>query len=318
MNRFGQERGVLHRQVEATGGDAAGVAPRDAASEADSAVSRTPIDIVVRKFDHNAAASAPEYFFDNDPFKTHFLNGLSVLFPEGERFFIRSVLAYRDEVQDPKLKADIKAFCAQEAQHTLVHEAMNDLAERHGYPMKKIEAFNARGLRRLSKWGKTSAFARRLALSITVCMEHFTAILAYQVLAGDKAQFDGLHPGVRALFEWHAVEETEHKAVAFDVYRATGGGPIALRFAMLLASFLFLLGAFLSTAWLLCCDGNIKRWSTYKSAASFLFGRKYGFLVRPARDWLAFFKPGFHPWNQHRDLDIQEKVDTVSGYLAAG
>jgi len=279
--------------------------------------SRTPVEIVVRKFDSGCAAEAPEYFFDNDPFKTHFLNGLSVLFPEGERFFIRSVLAYRDRVEDQKLLADIKAFCAQEAQHTLVHEAMNDLASRHDYPMKKIEAYNARGLRQLSKRAKTSPFARRLALAITVCMEHFTAILAYQVLAGDEGQFEGLHPGVRALFEWHAVEETEHKAVAFDVYQATGGGPIALRFTMLLASFLFLFGAFFSTAWLLISDGNIKRWATYKSAASFLFGRKHGFLVRPARDWLAFFKPGFHPWKQHRDLDIEEKIDTVSGFLAS-
>lgn len=278
--------------------------------------SKTPVEITVRKFDASAAESAPEYFFDNDPFKTHFLNGLSVLFPEGERFFIRSVLAYRDAITDPRLLAEIKAFCAQEAQHTLVHEAMNDLAARHGYPMKKIEAFNARGLRRLSRAARKSRLARRTALALTVCMEHFTAILAYQVLAGDEAQFEGLHPSVRALFEWHAVEETEHKAVAFDVYEATGGSPLALRFAMLLASFLFVLGALVSATWLLCCDGNIKRWSTYKSAAKFLFGPRHGFFVRPARDWLAFFTPGFHPWKQHTGLDTNAKIKAVESYLA--
>lgn len=278
--------------------------------------SNTPVDIVVRRFDPSSAEDAPEYFFDDDPFKTHFLNGLSVLFPEGERFFIRSVLAYRDQVRDPKLQAEIKAFCAQEAQHTLVHEAMNDLAERHGYPMKKIEVFNARGMKSLTKAAKTSPFLRRTALALTVCMEHFTAILAYQVLAGDEAQFEGLHPSVRALFEWHAVEETEHKSVAFDVYKATGGGPVALRIAMLFASFFFVLGALTSTFWLLACDGNIKRWSTYKSAARFLFGPRHGFFTRPARDWLAFFKPGFHPWKQHSDLDTQAKLTAVSSYFA--
>ncbi|MFK7977235.1 MAG: metal-dependent hydrolase [Halioglobus sp.] len=279
--------------------------------------SNTPIDIVVRKFDLSAAESAPEYFFDNDPFKTHFLNGLSVLFPEGERFFIRSVLAYRDELSDPRLLADVKAFCAQEAQHGLVHDAMNDLAARHGYPMKKIERFNARGIRQLTKQAKTSSFLRRTALALTVCMEHFTAILAYQVLAGDKAQFDGLDPTVKALFEWHAVEETEHKSVAFDVYQATGGGPVALRIAMLFASFFFVFGALFSTFWLLWHDGNIKRWKTYTSGAKFLFGRKHGFFTRPAKDWLAFFKPGFHPWKQHGDLDTGAKLEAVSPYFSA-
>lgn len=278
--------------------------------------SNTPIDIVVRKFDLSAAEQAPEYFFDDDPFKTHFLNGLSVLFPEGERFFIRSVLAYRDQITDPQLRSDIKAFCAQEAQHGLVHEAMNDLAARHGYPMKKIEVFNARGIKLLTKMAKTSPFLRRTALALTVCMEHFTAILAYQVLAGDEAQFEGLDPTVRALFEWHAVEETEHKSVAFDVYQATGGGAISLRIAMLFASFFFVLGALVSTFWLLAHDGNIKRWKTYKSGAKFLFGPRYGFFTRPARDWLAFFKPGFHPWKQHRDLDTAAKLEAVSPFFA--
>lgn len=286
------------------------------AEQASGAQSHTPVEIVVRRFDAGAAADAPEYYFGGDAFKTHFLNGLSLLFPEGERFFIRSVLAYRDQVSDPRLLEEIRSFCAQEAQHTLVHEALNELAARHGYPVASIERLVARGLRRLSRRGKTNAFARRLALAITVCMEHFTAILAYQVLTGDEAQFEGLHPGVRALFEWHAVEETEHKGVAFDVYQSTGGGPVALRLTMLLASFLFLLGAFINTTWLLWHDGNLKRWSTWASAAKYLFGPRHGFLVRPARDWLAFFKPGFHPWKQHGDLDIPDAVKSVERYLA--
>lgn len=277
--------------------------------------SKTPVEIPVRRFDPQAAAQAPEYFFANDPFKTHFLNGLSILFPEGERFFIRSVLAYREQVSDPKLLSEIKQFSAQEAQHTLVHEAMNNLAAQHGYPIARMEAINARQLRRFSKRGKNNRFARRAALAITVCLEHFTAILAYQVLTSEHEQFAGLDPSVRALFEWHAVEETEHKAVAFDVYQATGGGPIALRLAMLWATFFFLLGSFVGTTVLLCHDGNIKKWSTWKSGAKYLFGPRNGFLVRPLGDWLAFFKPGFHPWKQHSNLDTQAALNGVREYL---
>lgn len=278
--------------------------------------SNTPVDIQVRKFDPQTTEGAAEYFFDNDPFKTHFMNALSILFPEGERFFIRSVLAYRDQISDPKLRREIKDFCAQEAQHTLVHEAMNELAARHGYPVAKLESFVRRDLRRFSNRGKRSKAARRAALAMTVCMEHFTAILAYQVLTNSSETQKGLDPAVKALFEWHALEETEHKGVAFDVYQATNGSPFFLRFAMLFSTFFFLLGLFVNLTVLLFKDGSIKRWSTWKTGVKFVFGPRQGFLVRPFGDWLAFFKPGFHPWKQHRDLDIQASTDSISAYIA--
>jgi uncharacterized protein len=278
--------------------------------------SNTPVSIEVRKFDPQATEAATEYYFDNDPFKTHFMNGLSILFPEGERFFIRSVLAYRNQISDPKLLREIKDFCAQEAQHTLVHEAMNALAARHGYPVAKLESLVRRDLRRFSNRGKKSAAARRAALAMTVCMEHFTAILAYQVITNAEDTWQGLDPSVQALFKWHALEETEHKGVAFDVYQATAGGPVFLRFAMLWSTFFFLLGLFVNLTVLLCKDGSIRKWSTWKTGAEFVFGPKQGFLVRPFRDWLAFFKPGFHPWKQHMDLDTQSTVAGIGAYIA--
>ncbi|MEZ5572663.1 MAG: metal-dependent hydrolase [Halioglobus sp.] len=278
--------------------------------------SNTPVSIEVRKFDPQATAGSAEYFFDNDPFKTHFMNGLSILFPEGERFFIRSVLAYRDQISDPKLLQEIKDFCAQEAQHTLVHEAMNDLAARHGYPVAMLESWVKRDLRRFSKRGKTHAWARRAALAMTVCMEHFTAILAYQLLTNAEATQQGLDPDVKALFKWHALEETEHKGVAFDVYQATGGGPVYLRVAMLFSTFFFLLGLFVNLTTLLIKDRSILKLSTWTTGLKFVFGPRQGFLVRPFRDWLAFFKPGFHPWKQHRDLDTGVYTQQLGAYIA--
>jgi predicted metal-dependent hydrolase len=278
--------------------------------------SNTPGAIHVRKFDPQATANAPKYFFGNDPFKTHFMNALSILFPEGERFFIRSVLAYRDQISDPKLLREIREFSAQEAQHTLVHEAMNELAARHGYPVAMLERWIRRDLRRFSNRGKKHAGARRAALAMTVCMEHFTAILAYQLLTNGDATLQGLDRNVRALFDWHAVEETEHKAVAFDVYQATGGSPGFLRFAMLFSTFFFVLGLFVNLTVLLYKDGSLWRWSTWNTGLRFVFGPRQGFLVRPWRDWLAFFKPGFHPWKQHRDLDTRPYTEQLGAYIA--
>jgi predicted metal-dependent hydrolase len=278
--------------------------------------SNTPVTIEVRKFAPAATRNASEYFFDNDPFKTHFVNALSIIFPEGERFFIRSVLAYRDQISDPKLLGEIRDFCAQEAQHTLVHEALNELATRHGYPVAKLESWLRRDLRRFSNGGKKRAGIRRAALAMTVCMEHFTAILAYQVLTNAEATHQGLDPSVEALLKWHALEETEHNGVAFDVYQATNGSPVALRIAMLAATTLFLLRLSVYVTILLLKDGSFWKASTWKTGLQFVFGPRHGFLVRPFRDWLAFFKPGFHPWKQHRDLDTQTYVEQVVPYFA--
>ena len=279
--------------------------------------SKTPsnIHIELRKFDTSRFEEAPEYFWDNDPFKTHLINGLSVLFPEGERFFIKSVLSYRPSISDPKLLQDIKAFAAQEAQHTLVHEAMNNLAAKHGYPIDELEDMLRTRLRQFNEHGKTNKLAKRAALATTVCMEHFTAILAFQVLQNGDEMLAGLHPSVRTLFEWHALEETEHKSVAFDVYQATGGGAFFLRAAMLWATLAFLIGGLYNIVVLLKPAGNLKKWRTWKTGAQFLFGREQGFLTRSFKDWLTFFKPGFHPWDQHTELDTRQALNNMLPYL---
>jgi uncharacterized protein len=149
-----------------------------------------------------------------------------------------------------------------------------------------------------------------------VCMEHFTAILAYQVLTNAAATHEGLDPAVETLLTWHALEETEHKGVAFDVYQATNGSPVFLRIIMLVATSLFMLRLCVYVTVLLVKDGSIRQWSTWKTGVKFVFGPRQGFLVRPLRDWLAFFKPGFHPWKQHRDLDTQAAVAEIGAYIA--
>ena len=55
-------------------------------------------------------------------------------------------------------------------------------------------------------------------LAATVALEHLTAILAAALLDGRSGSLAGADPRVAELWRWHAVEETEHKSVAFDVY----------------------------------------------------------------------------------------------------
>ena len=148
---------------------------------------------------------------------SHVLANLSSLFPDGEDYFVRSVRHYRDQITDPVLKKQVNGFIGQEAMHGREHRVFNSKLAEVGYPTKRIERFTRWGLEARSKHAPAAA-----NLALTAALEHFTATLAALVLRNEEMRDAIGHEAVRGLFEWHALEESEHKAVAFDVYRAVG------------------------------------------------------------------------------------------------
>jgi uncharacterized protein len=156
----------------------------------------------------------PRRWFARSVIGTHLANGLNLLFPAGERFFVRSVRRYLDRIDDPQLREDIKGFSGQEGLHAYAHERYFEALERQG--------FDIRGFLRFYEsfaYGFVEKLAPgELCLAATAACEHFTATMASNALAREA---DGTmvvqDPTMRALFLWHAVEEIEHRAVAFDV-----------------------------------------------------------------------------------------------------
>ena len=160
----------------------------------------------------------PHLFMDGDIVMSHVVAVLSSLFPEGEDYFVRSVRHYRDQVTDPVLKKQVAGFIGQEAIHGREHRAFNDRLAELGFPTKAIDRFT----------GKRLKFDERISppkvrLAVTAALEHYTATLAEVLLADPDAQAMFSEDEVRSLLMWHAIEESEHKAVAFDVYRACVG-----------------------------------------------------------------------------------------------
>jgi len=158
------------------------------------------------------------YAAEDDLILSHLLATLSSVFPDGEDFFVRSVRHYRSQITDPQLKRQVAGFIGQESVHGREHRAFNDRLDQLGYPTKRNERITKRGL----------AFRERIMtpnsnLAATAALEHFTATLAEMILTDERARNAGGHRAVHDLFVWHALEESEHKAVAFDVYRAMGG-----------------------------------------------------------------------------------------------
>ncbi len=178
----------------------------------------------------------PKHFAaDGDLILSHVAASLSAVFPDGEDFFVRSVRHFRDQVSDPVLKRQVAGFIGQEAMHGREHRAFNDRLDQLGYPTKRFERFTEKGL----------AFRERLLpatsnLAATAALEHYPATLAELLLSSEETRALFGDEQVKHLFLWHALEESEHKAVAFDVYKAVGGSERVRVFTMNIITFGFL------------------------------------------------------------------------------
>ncbi len=235
-------------------------------------------------------------------FRTAWFNAMSMLFPLGEKFFIDSVRAFSDRVEDETLKREIRAFQGQESVHRREHQRYNEaLCAARGYDLEEFEGPE----RRRIEWAKGHFNSRRL-LAGTVANEHLTAIMAHDLLSHEDV-LTGADPGIAELWRWHAVEETEHKAVAFDVHELVGGTIKERRHALVMSTFFFLKDTFRNARIMLRRDGQLWKWRTWWDGFQFLFGRP-GTLRRIAPAWARFLRRGFHPW-QHDNRELIERYE---------
>ena len=240
---------------------------------------------------------------------SQFMNTMSLFFPVGERFFIDSVRNYRDQITDPELKKAVTAFIGQEAMHGREHEEYNDFVARAGIPLHAQEAFVARLLKAVQDYSPQS-----FQLAATVALEHLTAILGGGLLDLPEIM-EGADEGYKAIWNWHALEETEHKAVAFDVWTAVMGkgvGAYGLRcFGLGLATVVFwglVIPVFLEV---LREQGKLTDWKGWQKFFHYTFG-DIGMLRKQIGNYLDYFRPGFHPW----DHDNRELLLQIDSFLA--
>jgi predicted metal-dependent hydrolase len=155
-------------------------------------------------------AQVPRHWHSNSVIATGLSNGLNMLFPHGERFFVRSVNYFLDQIDDPELRAQIKGFFKQEGSHAREHDRFNAILRAQGY---EIDRFLTQ-YQRISTWIE-KRMPPKINLAITAASEHFTALFAEGAFS--QNELDNLDERMRALLAWHAAEEIEHKSVAYDV-----------------------------------------------------------------------------------------------------
>lgn len=268
----------------------------------------SPVKVRPRQMDFKFPNDIPKYWVDDNPYMTHFMNALSAVFPEGERFFIDSVRHYQNDIKDQSLLKDIRGFIGQEAHHSKHHKLFNDLVERKGTPMSAVHDYVGRGLTQARE-----NLPPEYQLAITIALEHFTAIMANRALV-DESLYDGMQAEFANLIRWHAIEETEHKAVAFDVYQQVCGDVKIRRRVMREITLTFIGHITAFQIYFLIKDGFPIRPIKFLKFLNFLFGTK-GFFRKIIPDYIDYYKADFHPW-QHDNHALIENWKTRYAHLS--
>jgi len=240
-------------------------------------------------------ASIPKHWLAGNPVATHVFNGLNLVFPDGERFFIQSVRDQLPKIEDPALRKQVKGFFGQEARHAHEHERYFEILETQGYEIRTFLRRFHRFIELTSRW-----FPAPLRLAVTAGAEHYTATFGAVALEDDF--LDEAHPELRKLIVSAATEEVEHKAVAYDVLQAThpGYGLRILGFAVATLSLFFWAGY--GTRMLVKQDGFDR--ATLRRELRKLQARNGGRNARAvARRVRDYFRRDFHP-NQIDDLGL--------------
>lgn len=278
---------------------------------AQARLSKTPEDIglAARNRRFNLREPLSRDWHGGRAFHTAFFNALSLSFPSGEKFFVDSVKHYLPRIDDPKLKRDAAAFVQQEYVHRREHHRYNQmLAEMRGFELETLESLYNREIERANR---EPPIAR---LAATVVLEHITAMFAAGSMRNSR-WMDGAHPAMADLWQWHAIEETEHKSVAYDVFLAIGGDRKLLRHVMRIVRIRFPFNVFRSIVQMRRMEGKpVCSWSFWREGYAFLLGREG--VIRDIRaDFRMFFRDDFHPWMiDNREL-LRQTIEAQGSQL---
>lgn len=250
------------------------------------------VGIPARRMDFDFPAGPGGHLFcDGNAVASALFAAMSAAFPPGERFFVDSVRRYRERITDPTLRAQVSGFMGQESVHGRQHERLNAWLAARGFDMDRPERLIRVGIRLLRKLPPSQQ------LACTTFCEHFTALLAEQLLT-DEAFRSKVDPELLPLWTWHALEELEHKAVAFDVHREVSPNEHlerVLAAPLVLAVLLPVLGV----AWtrLVLEQGDVADLRAHRRGLRLLFGPD-GFMTRILPRMPDYLAARFHP-SQH-------------------
>ncbi len=277
-----------------------------------STLAKNKPEAKIRKVNFVFENPFPKHWYNNNPIATHFMNAQHLAFPDGEKFFIRSVKAFADVYKnDPVLKKRVDNFIGQEGTHYAEHQKFWDIMEEQQInPMRFVDYFRKTAWNGIEKWArrtlKRNQFGDKLALSVTVALEHYTAMLAESGIV-NKDISEKMPDEMRDLFLWHAAEEIEHKSIPFDVLKRVDDS-YALRIGgMLIATWGLWYYLGVGTVMLTQNDEDVKAKDIPADVALFLkkFSESFGGTL--SKQYFQYFRPDFHP-DQIDNYELAEEL----------
>ena len=270
-------------------------------------------------FDFDAV---PEYWMNGSAGLTHFMTALSALFPAGEKFFIDSVRAVRYHSMlknNADLQKEISAFIGQEAMHTHEHVGFNASAQKFGHDVDALERHTDTVIQTtrkfMAKLAKPIGITQEMVdLTTTTALEHFTATIASQLLTNSHIQELMTDDTMKTMWLWHAIEENEHKAVAYDVFKGVFGKGLrayALRTSSLVISMVILFFIQNYFLWRLLKQDKQLNLENLRMIYRYAYSPSKGIITGMGKEMLLYFNPNFHP----NDFDTTTLLNTWKAKL---
>ncbi len=261
--------------------------------------------ITPRKADLDYTDAESVFMWGENSVMSSMAVAFSAMFPPGEAEFIKSVRLFASRLSDDELREQVRLFAVQEGHHSLQHRLANEALDDLGYPATELSEQIAEEVK---QWQNEASDEERLAL--TVVLEHVTAVMAHFALTRPET-FSGLPQSVQTLVFWHAIEEIEHKSVAFDVYAECVGDRAMLRKTLVQQLVLFPYAVAAAQLLIHRQLRHVPRLDDLRNAAKFLFGRN-GMIVGVLPHYFSFLKSDFHPWDIDDSALVNEWKERLS------
>lgn len=271
--------------------------------------SQSKLAIEPRRVKFEFADLKESFYYKNNPQISALWAALSASFPPGEAEFIKSVKNFEDRIQDPKLKDEVKNFAHQEAHHSLQHKQLNQQFEALGFAVSDLDkVFKQELAKREKKWSHERRLAR------TVGAEHITAVWAHWSLHNPE-MMSHFPESMRRMLQWHAIEEIEHKSVAFDVYQQCVANKRLLNWEYRYFAFVeFPFKVSMATRYLLKQMNYKPTKEDKKVYRNFLFGDN-GIITSNFKTYMRFTKRDFHPWELDDSSLVSDWKDELSPHF---
>lgn len=264
--------------------------------------------ITVRK-PHFNLEGLKTHWCENNFLATHFVNSMHVVFPEGEKYFIRSVKAFADQIQNPALKERVKAFIGQETQHMMQHRNFWSTLQSQSPALEVFEKiYTKMAYGESEEKRRKTVEGNKLTLSVTVALEHYTAVMAELALENNSKLLEGIPEEMVKLLQWHAAEELEHRAVAFDVLKEVDDSYYLRIIGMIYATWSLSFFVIMGQAIFMFYDKEINLFELPAQLFRF-FEKTYPLLFGVLSNIADYFRPDFHP-DDKDNLYLAEEIFT--------